>query len=220
MNKIISFSLWGDNFKYLQGALENVKCHQQLFPDWTCRFYCESHINLKWINSLSKEGAEVILKDAVPDIKQMYKPGIFLGMFWRFEVLKDKNIDRFIVRDTDGRLTQREKNCVVDWERSGKEFHIIRDHPMHGTRIMGGMWGATKQFVDRINYDDLVDKFNQMLYVNNYATDQEFLARMIYPLIKDNVCIHDDMDRYKEGARKIPHFRDGQHYIGEPVEIK
>ena len=220
MKKIISFSLWGDHLKYLVGAIENIKAQKQLFPDWVCRFYCYSHVDLKWINNIYKEGAEIVLKDEIPNIKQMYEPGIFLGMFWRFEVLKDKDIERFMVRDTDGRLSQREKNCIRDWERSGKEFHIIRDHALHGTKIMGGMWGATKEFINKIDYDDLISQFNCLTYKNMYATDQEFLARMIYPLVKDDVCVHDDWDRYHEKARKIPHLRTNDEYIGQPVEVK
>jgi hypothetical protein len=42
---------------------------------------------------------------------------------------------------------------------------------------------------------------------------------MIYPLVKNTACIHDDWDRYQEGARKIPHLRDGSHYIGEPIDV-
>lgn len=217
MKKIISFSLWGENPKYLVGAIENIDLQEQLFPDWKCRFYCHSHVDMKWINILHiKRKAEIVLVDEDPVIKRMDAP----GMFWRFEVLKDKDVERFIVRDTDGRLTQREKNCILDWERSGKEFHIIRDHPQHSTKIMGGMWGATKQFIDRINYDDLINSFNNLSYNNMYATDQEFLARIIYPLVKDSACIHDDWDRYNEGARKIPHLRINNEFIGEPYEIK
>lgn len=181
MKKIISYSLWGDHPKYLIGALENIKSQQEFFPEWKCRFYCHSHVNLKWINELYKLKAEVILKDEEPFLKHMDAP----GMFWRFEVLKDPTIERVIVRDTDGRLTQREVNCVKDWERSGKEFHIIRDHIQHGTKIMGGMWGATNHFIQRIDYNDLIKQFACLSYKNIYATDQEFLARMIYPLIKD-----------------------------------
>jgi len=216
MKKIISFSLWGEDLKYVLGAIENIKTQREFFPDWICRFYCHSHINLKWINSFYKEGAEVVLKDEEPFVKHMDAP----GMFWRFDVLKDKDIERCIVRDTDGRLTQREKNCVKDWERSGKEFHIIRDHAMHNTRIMGGMWGCTNNFINRIDYDDLLKQFSHLSYNNMYATDQEFLARIIYPLIKDSVCIHDDWSRYKdENARKIPHLREGANYIGQPIDV-
>jgi len=216
MKKIISYSLWGDHPKYIIGAIENIKTQQQFFPEWKCRFYCHSQVNLKWINELYKLEAEIILKDEEPFLKHMNAP----GMFWRFEVLKDPTIERCMVRDTDGRLTQREVNCVKDWEKSKKEFHIIRDHIQHGTKIMGGMWGATKDFINRIDYDDLIKQFNQMSYNNIYATDQEFLARMIYPLVKDSACIHDDFDRFGEHARKIPHFHTGNEYIGMPYEIK
>jgi len=217
MKKIISFSLWGNDPKYVMGALENVKAQQQLFPDWTCRFYVHNSTVIQMPKEFKQlqELSETIIKGETPVIKHMDMP----GMFWRFEVLKDKDVERFIIRDTDGRLTQRDKNCVKDWERSGKEFHIIRDHPMHNTKIMGGMWGATKKFIDRINYDDLINSFSNLSYNNIYATDQEFLARMIYPLVKDSALIHDDFDRYKEGARKIPHFRIGTEYIGEPIKI-
>ncbi|MFA5152769.1 MAG: hypothetical protein WC554_09435 [Clostridia bacterium] len=218
MKKIISYSLWGTEKKYIQGALENIKNQKELFSDWKCRFYCHDHIDLKIINLLYKEGAEVVLKEEEPFVKHMDAP----GMFWRFEILKDKDVERFIVRDCDGRLTQREKNCVKDWERSGKEFHIIRDHMMHGTKIMGGMWGATSAFSSRINYDDLLNQFNKMTYNNIYATDQEFLARMIYPLVKDSALVHDDWARFldEKNVRKIPHLRINSEYIGMPVEIK
>ena len=215
MKKIISFSLWGDHPKYLQGAIENIQLQKKLFPDWNCRFYCHEEIELNWINSIRREGCEFILKEEDPTRKHMDNP----GMFWRFEVLKDPDIERCMVRDTDGRLTQREVNCVKDWERSGKEFHIIRDHAQHGTKIMGGMWGATKEFISRINYDELLKQFNSLSYTNTYATDQEFLARMIYPLAKNSSCIHDDWDRYREGARKIPHLRINNEFIGQPIEL-
>ena len=217
MKNIISFSLWGDSPKYLIGAVENIKLQKQLFPDWKCRFYCHSYVELVWINILYKEGAEVVLKDEDPVIKRMDAP----GMFWRFEVLNDKTIDRCIVRDTDGRLSQREKNCIKDWEKSGCEFHIIRDHVKHGTRIMGGMWGATRHFIERIDYVDLLKQFSCLSYNNIYATDQEFLARMIYPLVKETACIHDDHGHYRDekNVRKIPHLREGSHFIGEPISV-
>jgi len=215
MKKIISFSLWGDNPKYLQGAIENLRLQKMLYSSWTCRFYCHDKVNIGIINELQSNGAEIVIKTENPFNRPMDAP----GMFWRFEVLKDLDVDRFIVRDTDGRLTQREVNCVKDWEKSQKDFHIIRDHAQHSTKIMGGIWGATNTFIKRINYDDLLNSFNKLQYNNIYATDQEFLARIIYPLIKDTACIHDDWDRYKEGARKIPHLKINDEYIGQPIEI-
>ena len=114
MKKVISFSLWGDNVKYLQGALENIRIAKELFPSWTCRFYVHSEVPTRIINFLQKERVEYILKDENPFIAPMNAP----GMFWRFEVLKDPDIERCMVRDTDGRLSKREVNCVRDWEMS------------------------------------------------------------------------------------------------------
>lgn len=216
MKKIISYSLWGDNPKYIQGALENIKGQKEFYPDWICRFYTHMAIPEDFISELKKEGAEVIIRNDIPFLEHMNAP----GMFWRFEVLKDPDVEKFMIRDADGRLTQREKNCVTDWEKSSSSFHIIRDNLYHATKIMGGMWGATKEFADNINYDELLNLFHTSSYKNIYATDQEFLAHMIYPLVKDTACIHDDWDRYGEGARKVPHFRIGKEYIGEPIEIK
>lgn len=221
MKKIISFSLWGDNLKYLVGALENIKCQQQLFSDWTCRFYCHESVNLSWINKLQKEKAEIILKNEDISNEGLYKTNqIHKGWFWRFDVLSDKTIDYVIVRDVDGRLSQREKNCVLDWEKSGKEFHIIRDHIQHGVPICAGMWGATKQFINRIDYETMKKEFNRPHDPRYGGYDQYFLATCIYPLIKDTACIHDDWDRYKEGAKKIPHFRINNEFIGQPIEVK
>ena len=42
MRKIISFSLWGNNRKYLNGAIENCKLAQTIYPDWISYYYLDS----------------------------------------------------------------------------------------------------------------------------------------------------------------------------------
>ena len=216
MKKVISFSLWGDNPKYLNGALENIRLQRIFYPSWTCRFYCHDSVPDNSIDLLEEEKAEVYFKTG--DLgSNMKRP----GMFWRFEVIKDPDVERFIVRDADSRLSQREKNCVLDWIKSEKGFHIIRDNPYHSTKIMGGMWGATRNLCEKINYDELLDKFNTVHKNENsiYGSDQDFLARFIYPLIKDDCLIHDDYHFYKEeSVRKIPHIRINNEFIGQPYD--
>ena len=214
MKKIISYSLWGDNLKYLKGAFENIIGQNEYYPNWICRFYVHDSVPEDSVLILEDMGAEVVQKRG--DLGDaMNKP----GMFWRFEVLEDPEVERFIVRDADSRITQREKNCVTDWERSGKNFHIIRDNIHHSTKIMGGMWGCTREMAEKIYYDVLLQKFYKIEQKSIYGSDQDFLAQFIYPLLGNDVLVHDDWDRYKEGARKIPHLREGTHYIGEPIEI-
>ena len=38
-------------------------------------------------------------------------------------------------------MWQREVAAVNDWLTTKKTFHIMRDNPMHNTRIMGGAFG-------------------------------------------------------------------------------
>jgi len=214
MKKIISFSIWGSDPKYLEGALENIEAQQKFYPEWICRFYIHDLVPKYFWSLLTDKNIEIVEKTG--DLgKNMDKP----GMFWRFEVIKDPDVERFIVRDADSRLTQRDKNAVADWIKSGKNFHIIRDHKFHSTRIMGGMWGATREIANKIPYDSLLEKFNLIKQKSIYGTDQDFLAQFIYPLVKDDCLIHDEFHFYKdETVRKIPHIRNRQEFIGEPVE--
>ena len=44
MKKIISFSLWGDNTRYLFGAIQNIELAKIYYPDWICRFYINEFV--------------------------------------------------------------------------------------------------------------------------------------------------------------------------------
>jgi len=215
LKKIISYSIWGDDPKYLDGALANIRNQQEFYPGWICRFYIHDEVPKYFWSLLKDKNIEIVTKSGNLG-SGMDRP----GMFWRFEVLKDPEVERFIVRDTDSRMGIREKICVKDWIASKKNFHIIRDHQYHSTRIMGGMWGATKSIIDRLDYDDLINQFSKLEYNNVYATDQEFLARMVYPLIKGDACIHDDYHFYKdETPRGIPHIKVKDDFIGKPIDV-
>ena len=57
--RIISFSLWGSNPRYLRGALHNVIAARRIYPDWTCRFYVDSSVDAGFAGALKGEGAEI-----------------------------------------------------------------------------------------------------------------------------------------------------------------
>jgi len=215
--KIISFSLYGDDTKYILGAIENVKLQPKIYPGWICRFYIHQQtVPKKIVDELKRLGCEIVFKQSNFGIKQRCE-----GMFWRYEVLSDRSIERCIVRDTDSRLSEREKICVDEWVESGKEFHIIRDHRHHGNRIMGGMWGITENGIDKIHYRKAIKTFRQHnKEAKQRGKDQAFLAQMIYPLIKNDVCIHDDYHFFKdEIVRGISHKKVNNEFIGEIIHV-
>jgi len=192
-DKIISFSLWGSNKLYTQGAIENARIVEEIYPGWKCRFYIDNTVPQHVIKILGELNSDIFLMNKYG--------GRIEGMFWRFLVCDDKNIERFIVRDCDSRINYREKYAVDEWIKSEMCFHIMRDHYQHNVQILGGMWGATKKAIPDMK--KLIDEWQAFGY---RGCDQDFLASRIYPRIINDAMIHDEVigDQYgwKEVGRK------------------
>ncbi len=196
--KIIAFSLWGDNPKYTVGAIKNADIAEELFPDWTCRFYIGKSVPEDILNQLREKNNTQIV--------QMDEDGDWSGMFWRFHPCSEDDVDVVLSRDTDSRLTQREKDAIDEWLESDKGFHIMRDHPWHGTQILGGMWGCKKGTLTEMS--SLIDSIQKGDF---WQVDQIFLRDYIYPLVKDNAFVHDDFFEKKP----FPTKRNNLEFIGE-----
>lgn len=134
--KVISYSLWGDKPQYTIGAIRNADAAAELFPDWKCVFYCFSSVPKEIMKEL--ESRPNVLTRMVGG---EYDTADSRGMFHRFLPADEEGIDYMMARDTDSRLSLREKLAVQDWIDSGCDLHVIRDHPYHGVPIVGGMWG-------------------------------------------------------------------------------
>lgn len=202
MKKLISFSLWGDNPKYTIGAVRNAQLAQTIYPGWVCRFYIGKSVPTHIISQL-KEMTNT-------DIIEMEEQGDWTSMFWRFYPASEDDVDIMLSRDTDSRLNIREKNAVDEWLHSGKGFHIMRDHPWHGTLILGGMWGVKKGIIH-----DIKNKIGQFVKYNKYDVDQAFLRNEIYPLIKHDCIVHDEFFGFEEHRRNFPSKRVDYEFVGD-----
>jgi len=188
MKKIISFGLWGENTRYTIGALKNADLAKEIYPDWICRYYVGKSTPIEIIKSLyEKDNTEIII---------MNEQGDWNGMFWRFFPASDSDVEVMISRDSDSRLSQREKAAVDEWLDSDKGFHIMRDHPAHGTEILGGMWGAKLGSIPQMK--TLILEYSKD---NSYVHD-EFFEKKPFPTIR------------KDGIDKNGNPTD---FIGEPV---
>jgi hypothetical protein len=178
MNKVISFSLWGDNPKYTIGAIRNAELAQSIYPDWKCYFFTGLDTPVDVVNKLK----------ALPNTVAIEQNSIgdWSSMFWRFKTCYDDSVDISIFRDTDSRLNIREKAAVDEWLLSDKTFHIMRDHPFHGYPLLGGMWGYRKN--TKYNIKQLLDSFEPS---NRYGTDYDFFYSTLYPLILEDKIVHD-----------------------------
>lgn len=180
---IISYSLWGSNQLYNQGAIYNAILAKKYYNEWVCRFYVDKTVPHNTIETLKSLGSQIIIKDGNVDCK---------GSMWRFEVMFDDTVDRFICRDADARLTLREKVAVDQWINSDKDFHVMRDHPHHAYAnwaIFAGMFGAKtkctlKYKSDYLNFIDTNNNFRR-------GCDQDWLHKYLWNDVKVNMMCHD-----------------------------
>jgi hypothetical protein len=190
MKKLIVIAVYGNNPIYVNGAYENLLLQPKIYPDWTCRFYVDDTVPQDTVKLLEKD-SEVVM---------MPRADGALGMWWRFEPFKDITIERFIVRDADSRLGVKEAAAVNEWIESGKEFHIMRDHQYHTQFIMGGMFGASSEFINK--YKDIYERDRQTYFSSlsfqeiwhssgkYFQTDQNFLRMYVWPRIINSHIAH------------------------------
>lgn len=218
MVNVISFSIWGDNPKYVQGAIENIQAAQEIYPGWECVFFVQNSVPVEDIVLISSMGGKIV---HCPIHKSPWE-----GLFHRFLIVDTLGVETCIIRDSDSILTVREKVAVDDWLNSSKmPFHIMRDHPQHCVPILGGMWGFTRR-------DDISFPFNMRGVVSSIVKEKEvrkgddqiFLATTVWPLFYFNHITHQD-HLYWEGdsilTRPFPKhdpLPNGLSFVGEIIE--
>jgi hypothetical protein len=205
MKNVISFSLWGNNSYYVDGAFVVLDSAKRYYPNWECWVYVSTDVEAATVDKLKAYGVKVIIKD--PPKGKAYK---FLPAFWRFLPASDLRVERFVVRDLDSPITHREVAAVNEWERSGKVLHIMRDHPKHEVPIMAGMWGAKASALR--DMEKLISKWNNYA---RYGSDQKFLAHIIYPRFCDDALIHSECTMlYGEKIHPFPERLEDANFIG------
>jgi hypothetical protein len=113
-------------------------------------------------------------------------------------------------RDTDSRLSNREKLAVDEWLESDKDFHIMRDHPYHNTEILGGMWGVRNGLLKNIK--ELIEDYTKGDF---WQVDQNFLKEKIHPLVITNSFVHDSYLKYNSNSKQFPSKRINKEFVGD-----
>ncbi len=216
--RLISFSLFGRYPKYLRGMQRNIELCSEIYPDWQVVIYHDESIHDRELEHFA--GQKVWLRD-------MSDSGISPAS-WRF-LAHDENCERFMVRDADSRITRREAAAVDHWEASGRTLHIMRDHPLHDFRILGGMWGMLTVEGFCMREEILKHQGQRMEQARDrdqwWMTDQDFLKDVIYPRYANprDSDIHNAMDFMSRVDWKHEHWaldfptpiNADKHFIGE-----
>lgn len=209
MKKVLTFSLWGNQLRYNVGAIKNADIAEKVYPEFECWFYIHKEsVPKEIIEQLSqRKNVKIIIKTG--DLNTC-KP-----MMWRFEAIDEEDVEIMMSRDTDTRIYMREREAYDEWIKSCKSFHIMRDHPAHGSKILGGMFG-TKKITKILSWKEIMNSFQQN---GHRQYDQDFLVNYIYPIIIDDCVIHASFCKYEGNlCNPFPSKYDNEfHFIGEYV---
>jgi hypothetical protein len=191
---VVCFTLWGDEPKYTYNAVLNARLVPRVYPGWRARFYVDQTVPDEIIEALEKFGARVI--HVASDSRTHLK------LFWRFLASDDPMVERFICRDCDALVNEREKAAVDEWLSSGRRFHVMRDHPEHAELIMAGMWGGVAGLLPKLS-DQAVMYYERHEQKWRWV-DQDFLREKVWPVIAEDCLIHDSVYRMGADTRDFP----------------
>jgi len=236
--KVISMSLYGKDSRYTWGVLRNAQLIPVYLPDWTLRVYVAADpaptalaVSSRIINKLRLLGTE---------IKFVSPRRNMAPRNWRLLVASEQNVDYFLVRDADTRLSSREADAIREWLlvaeknrfQSAAIIHCIRDHSEHAEQaIVDGLWGGQPRALHQLMQQDITHvnascvTFNASLSVNSADHDvmQRLLNQVIWLAVKNFSFCHDSVspcDKWLPSTSRRPFSvpRQNWEYVGQKYD--
>ena len=201
---------------YLECALKILEQAKKYYSGWVLRYYIDREsVPADLVKKLSLGGAEVIMKS--------FRRSKYECLFWRFLVACDPQVDIYIIRDADSEIIKKDRQVVDEWLASGRDFHIVRDHPSHRIMMPGGLWGGREKIA---GIDNMIERYiaDRTAQEIRYGIDQEFLAQHIYKRVRHSVCIHSSYVRHPFELTLPSHLYDlsegkSASFLGEPSRV-
>lgn len=195
MDKVISYSLFGNIPQYYEGVDVLVLAHHAIFKGFELRIHCDSS---------TKRMPQFAFMQRLHDAGKLrlvfHEEGRFLtrSMMWRMLPLWDNSAKYVFTRDIDALPMVRDRAMVEEFIRTGMAVHNIVDALAHNWRdipLMGGCMGFD---VDKFN---AIKKFSGLEgflrfsghddeWFSTYAHDEYYLRDMIWPMVCGQACMH------------------------------
>ena len=228
--KVVSMSLYGNDPHYIWGVIRNAQLIPVYLPEWTLRVYVAAKsapsklaVEPRIIKKLRFLGAEI----ARVSTRNSMEP-----RNWRLLAASDQQLDYFLVRDADARLSERESAAVRDWvsmaEKNGSSFviHCIRDHPKHANQaIVDGLWGGRPRPLHQLMRQDITRMMDNLTLntsssVKTTSSVMILLNSVLWRALSNFSYCHDSVspcDRWTPSTlrRPFPLPRYGREYVGQ-----
>jgi hypothetical protein len=186
--RVISFVLFHDRpsrfMSYYGGLIHNIRLIYTHLPGWVVRVYYDRSLNamLDLVRALGAQTFPMTVDEERPQRARL----------WRFLAVDDDNVEVFLSRDSDSRFTPREAILIREWIDSNKSVHMIRDHENHNKFMLAGMWGARAKSFRQLIGGKLRYRMNEWRQDHaEDSADEDFLEEVIWPLVVDDVLVHD-----------------------------
>jgi hypothetical protein len=211
-DNIIAYCLWGEDQTYQIPLLENARIVAHLFPGWTMRVYHDASVPPGLRSELSRLGVQLRLKALPAGVPQHRR------LLWRFDVLADPTVRRFLVRDADALLSVKERVAVDAWLASACWFHAMRDWYTHTDVLLAGMWGGVGNVLP--GADALMRDYVGWRMENDHL-DQDVLSERVWPTIRSSCLIHDSIFTGCLGSVPFPPFGTLMpgHHVGQNAMV-
>ena len=187
---------------YYDGLIENIQLINKHYPTWSIFVYMGEDVPEWFITQLTTTYKNVVIR----------KTGV-LGhenTVHRFFAIDEPDVETMFVRDVDSRVHWRDRWAIGNFlSQNSSGVHIIRDHSQHTALIAAGMWGVRGKIIPgkvRDLFRDWVPVYagsGSPLNVTGYGIDQNFLAKVIYPLIRKNTFVTYSHERLFFGERGV-----------------
>lgn len=181
---VIAYCLWGGDHRYLVPLLENARIAPHLFPGWTMRLDHDATVSSDDLGQLTGAGVQLISKTLPTNLPEHRK------LLWRFDVIADPTVRRFLIRDADSLLFVKERVAVDAWLQSRFYLHTMRDRSSHTDLLLAGMWGGVGNVLPPP--ETLMQAYTAWRVENNHI-DQDVLSETVWPTIRHSCLIHDSI---------------------------
>ncbi|XP_045585469.2 uncharacterized protein [Procambarus clarkii] len=188
--KVVSFSVYGQfPSEYYEGLKKLLPVVGEMYPGWTVRVYLDLSTGTlqDWACSLACHHPHLDLCN-VRQLPVLGDVSGSTGRVWRFAVMADALVDRYVIRDTDSPILQREVDAVNQWLSSGTCYHVMRDNLFHSVPMLAGMWGGCNSWHQEAARAVRTRALCQGL---GPFDDQEILKLYLWPVARLNATVHD-----------------------------
>ncbi len=201
--KVIAFSLWGNEKRYIFGALRNLLLAPDIYPDWELWFYLDNSVSPGFVEIIEQLGGNVIVENSDQPAKEK--------LCWRFKVANHPEVGYFLIRDVDSVFSIREYIAVQQWIDSGKWFHVIRDWWTHTDLMLAGLWGGVANVLPDLQL--LLNNYSPGT-VNTPNIDQWFLRDCVWKYVKKSCLVHDRCFEHENSIQISAPLPSGDNHIG------